>query len=258
MPLRAFNGNGVGNTFAVAQAIYYAIDNGADAINMSFSTYNNDALISEAVDSALSADLYMIAAVGNDSSNIVVYPAALAGVIGVSAIDTTEQLAAFSNYGSHVDLCAPGVNVYSALAGDFDWGTWSGTSFAAPMVTATCALLAAMTDTLANSQMDAIITLSARDTLMQDTIPDGVYDMAYGHGCLDVWGAISYYLNGGDKNRGGSQQLPGMAEAVSLIDYIYRGNNGDGVQPVKMEIYDYDGNGIINILDVTKLIRRSY
>ena len=93
-------------------------------------------------------DSLVVASAGNDATSRPYYPAALPGVIGVGALDQGSR-ARFSNFGSWVDACAPGVDVVSTFFDDFDercaccgsvtqqyrgWARWSGTSFAAPKV----------------------------------------------------------------------------------------------------------------------------
>ncbi|MEW5924600.1 MAG: S8 family serine peptidase, partial [Candidatus Zixiibacteriota bacterium] len=102
MPLRAFDAEGLGSSFKVAEAIYWAIDNGAGVINMSFSMSETDPVIYDAVSVALEANLALAASPGNDGQELTTYPAAYTGVIAISAIDSLDYIAPFSNYGNYI------------------------------------------------------------------------------------------------------------------------------------------------------------
>ncbi len=90
IPLRAFDGDGIGDQFNVAQAIDWAVRHGADIINMSFGTTDMISVLSEAIDDANSKNVVMIAATGNEGTAIPSYPAAHPDVIAVSAVDMSE------------------------------------------------------------------------------------------------------------------------------------------------------------------------
>jgi len=123
----------------VARGIRFAVDNGADVINASFGGERNN-LLREAIDFAISSNVTVVAAVGNsavDASNI--YPAAHENVIAVSASETNNSPASFSNFGSVVDVAAPGVNIVSSIPGG-GFSSDMGTSMSAPHVAAAAAM----------------------------------------------------------------------------------------------------------------------
>lgn len=140
MPQRAFKADGKGKTGDIASAIYNAVDYGAQVINMSFSMSNNSSNIREAIAYAVNHGVVLVATAGNVGTSAVRYPAFYSGVIGVAATDEYDRRASFSSYGIHVRASAPGVDVYGAYPGN-QWAWWSGTSFAAPMVSGQAALL---------------------------------------------------------------------------------------------------------------------
>jgi len=133
----------------IARAIRYAADNGAQIINMSFGKkYSpNSEMVNESIDYALSKDVLLVHAAGNESVNIdetYHYPRGLKknkkakkGFITVGAqtlMDTTYVLASFSNYGvKSVDILAPGEDIYSTVSGN-KYKRNSGTSMAAPVI----------------------------------------------------------------------------------------------------------------------------
>jgi subtilisin family serine protease len=139
MPIRAFRPDGVGTLFDVIQAVAFARDNGAHVVNMSFGAPERlrglDALVSK-----MREGVVFVAAVGNDGTTERMFPASLDSVVAVAAVDARDLKAPFSNYGREVDLAAPGEALVSAYPGA-RYATWSGTSFAAPIVSATAALV---------------------------------------------------------------------------------------------------------------------
>lgn len=141
VPLRALNGDGYGTTFSVVMAVDHAISLGVDVIAMGFGMKFDDPVLRSAMDRAELASILCVAPAGNDGSSDAQYPAAHAAVVAVAAIDSSDRKTDFSNFGTWVDVCAPGLAVYSALPGGDVWGRWEGTSFAAPLGAGLCALL---------------------------------------------------------------------------------------------------------------------
>ena len=143
MPLRAFDDNGSSDTFTIARAIRYAVDHGARVINMSFGTPADTKVLRTAVEYALNNNVILTASAGNDNTSTPQYPAAYSGVLTTASTNLMDTKAPFSNYGTPVDVDAPGVNIISAFPGKL-YGVVSGTSFSAPMTAAAAALLQGM------------------------------------------------------------------------------------------------------------------
>lgn len=140
MPLRVFDGSGQGHVFDIVRAIYHAVDHGADVINMSFSVGQGSQELRRAIQYARLHGVVCVAAAGNQGDNSLIYPAAYPDVISVASLEG-EELTLFSNYGSNiVELGAPGSGVISAFPGGLYGAGW-GTSFSAPLVAGTVALL---------------------------------------------------------------------------------------------------------------------
>jgi len=141
MPLKAFKADGTGYLSDILRAIYFAVQNGARVINMSFSfsTYSHEA--SDAIKFATRHQVICVASAGNDGKEEIVYPAALADVMGVASTTNNDTLSTFSNYGEDlVWVAAPGEGIVSTYPfGTFGAG-W-GTSFSAPFVSGAAALL---------------------------------------------------------------------------------------------------------------------
>ncbi|MEU3452475.1 type VII secretion-associated serine protease mycosin [Micromonospora sp. NPDC006766] len=125
-----------------ARAIRWAVDHGADVLNLSVVLYADNPAVRLSIAYALHRDVVVVAAAGNlhDSGNPRPYPAAYDGVLGVGAIGADGTRAGFSQTGPYVDLVAPGSDVLLA-APEQGHRRAEGTSYAAPFVAATAALL---------------------------------------------------------------------------------------------------------------------
>lgn len=141
LPVRVLDNEGWGNSFMVAQGILYAAEEGADVINMSLGMTGNQPQLEKAVRWAAERDVVLVASAGNgghDAPNH--YPAGSIHVIAVAATDSEDHIASFSNYGQHIDICAPGVGILSTYLNG-GYAVWSGTSMAAPLCSAGLALI---------------------------------------------------------------------------------------------------------------------
>jgi len=174
MPLRAgymyVDGSGYLELGDVAQAIYYAADNGATVINMSFGCPYESILMKEAINYAYSKGCIMVASSGNVdsfSAGQPFYPAANDHVIAVSAIEEDGDVSiwnfyAFSNFGDFVDICAPGTSILSTLPHD-QYGYANGTSMASPFVAGVAALLKSKHMDWTPDQVEARLKQTASD-----------------------------------------------------------------------------------------------
>jgi hypothetical protein len=138
--VRVLDGEGVGNSFQVAEGIIEAVDRGAQIINMSLGVYENVALLRQAVRYAHDQGVIMVAAAGNDGYEGMPFPAAYSEVLAVTAVDASGQQARFPNQSAEIDFAAPGVGIRAAGA-DAETVLFSGTSAAAPFVTGSLASL---------------------------------------------------------------------------------------------------------------------
>lgn len=168
MPLKVLSDTGEGEIKNVIRAIDYAINNGADIINLSFVGFDHSKSLENAIRRAYEAGILVVAAAGNEQGEgygysldaTPLYPACYDGengenmVIGVAATDTLDQKASFSSYGFKcVDISAPGVSIFSTAVyapdkkinneplNKYYDGYWSGTSMAAPLVSGALALI---------------------------------------------------------------------------------------------------------------------
>lgn len=164
MPVKVLDSSGSGTSYSVASGITYAADNGARVINLSLGGYGlgSDQTLSDAVSYAYNQGCLLVAAAGNDSSSSPLYPAAFDHVVAVAATDSTDARAWFSNYGSYVDVAAPGVSIYSTLLSN-SYGSSSGTSMATPFVSGLAALIWSLAPDLTNDEIEEIIENTAVD-----------------------------------------------------------------------------------------------
>ncbi|MGB8983928.1 MAG: S8 family peptidase, partial [Anaerolineales bacterium] len=139
MPLRVLNASGVGSYSDVAAAIVYAADNGAQVINLSLGGPNPSSMLENAVNYAIAKGVIVVAAAGNSGTEGALYPAAYPDVIAVGSVDPSLQHSNFSNYGSQIDIWAPGRDILTTKW-DGSYGLVSGTSFAAPFVAGATAI----------------------------------------------------------------------------------------------------------------------
>jgi subtilisin family serine protease len=141
MSLKAFRADGTGYLSDVLRAIYFASQNGANVINMSFSVASYSQEMAKAIKFASHHQVICVASAGNDGKDESVYPAALDNVMGVASTTNNDTLSSFSNYGQDlVWVAAPGEGIITT----YPFGTYAagwGTSFSAPMVSGAAALL---------------------------------------------------------------------------------------------------------------------
>ena len=124
------------------EGVDYAINSGAHVINMSWGGAQSSVAGQALMDAAHNNGIVCVAAAGNNNSIVPMYPGSMDNVICVGATDANDIRASFSNYGPHVDVMAPGVDIVSSLAGATDsYGELSGTSMATPFVSGLCALM---------------------------------------------------------------------------------------------------------------------
>ncbi len=157
MPLKAFQANGSGYTSDILRAIYWGTNAGARVINMSFSTPNKSLEMSLAIDYATTLGVTCVASAGNSGLETPVYPAAFDNVMGVASTTNENTLSTFSNYGPKlVWVGAPGEGVITTYPFGAYAAAW-GTSFSAPFVSGTVALLLQVQWTMVYSQAAAAL-----------------------------------------------------------------------------------------------------
>lgn len=202
MPLKVLGADGSGTTFDIINAIYFAADNGADVVNMSLGGGAYLQSFQAAINYATDKGVIVVAAAGNEKRRTVSYPAAYENVIAVGATRYDGTKAPYSNYGTGLDIMAPGgdtkvdqngdgygdgilQNTFASSPSEFGYYFYQGTSMASPHVAATAALLVSYAQNsglVVNPQLITDILLSSAKYLGSSYF--------YGAGLLDASAAL--------------------------------------------------------------------
>jgi len=133
---------GQSNGYLVAEAMLQALADGCRVINISMVMYGQHAAIRRAINHCYRNQCLTVVASGNDNDTIPLYPASDGLALTVAALDSGDVIADFSGYGTHIDVCAPGVEICAPYNSE-SFARWSGTSFAAPFASGQAALITA-------------------------------------------------------------------------------------------------------------------
>jgi subtilisin family serine protease len=184
MPLKAFRADGSSNLSDIIGAIYYAANNGANVLSMSFSIGQPSPGLQAAVQYALSKNVILVAASGNDGLKTLVYPASYNSVIGVGSSTNSDLRSVFSNYGSGVvAFAAPGEGVVTTYPGASYAAGW-GTSFSTPMLAGSASLV-----------LQVRPTAKPGDVLNALSKTRQISDMGYGR--IDLYLSLTNLVAGG-------------------------------------------------------------
>jgi subtilisin family serine protease/subtilase family serine protease len=279
--------DGTCDDFAIQQAIARAIADGAQVINMSLGDKAYSQSLDQAVQDAWNAGIVIVAGAGNDGTTERFYPAALDNVISVAAFDEDHRRPSFSNYGSWVDISAPGNSIMSTYplatcgasgapgqAGCYTWST--GTSMATPYVAGAAALVWSRGDVTSNSDVVNILLDSADG----QGVGGPRLDSWTIHGGLNLYSALTYSRTRPVANAGPDQSVTdndGDGTAAITVDgsasfdrngtiasYAWREGNSflsgnaiatvslpAGVHTLTLEVTDNDGESATDSVDVT-------
>ncbi|MBW4632510.1 MAG: S8 family serine peptidase [Iphinoe sp. HA4291-MV1] len=165
MPVKVLDDSGSGSYDAIANGIHYAVDHGANVINLSLGGSSSDSTLEKAIEYASSKGVVVVMAAGNDGGFQPGYPAHYADKwgIAVGAVDKNKNIADFSNRAGMSPLTyvtAPGVDVYSTIP-DNKYASYSGTSMATPHVAGVVALMLSANHNLTDAQVRQIVADTA-------------------------------------------------------------------------------------------------
>lgn len=183
IPVKVLGADNNGSYFAIANGITWAADQGARIINLSLGGSTPSQVLQDAVNYAWNKNAVLIASAGNDGVNTPRYPAACNNVVAVSATNSTDERPSWSNYGTYVDISAPGQGVLS-LYGTDTYAFWNGTSFSCPIASGTIALMASANPLLSNGNLVNLLLAST------DDIGVAGYDTFFGTGRVNASAAV--------------------------------------------------------------------
>ena len=165
MPVRVLDPNGMGDVWRLAKAMVWAAANGANVINLSLGTYTRTHVANELISGLATTGrgVVVVAAAGNAASNLPQFPAGEGGarLLAVAASTPIDTLAPFSDFGSWVDVAAPGAGIWSTVPGG-QYATWTGTSMASGLASGDAALVRAAYPSMSAQTVISRITGTAR------------------------------------------------------------------------------------------------
>jgi len=173
VPIKVLDHAGSGTMDNILLGINWARAKGVKIMNMSFGQYLPDSMLEQACQNAYNDGIVLVSAAGNGNVDWPSYPAYYSTVIAVGAVDTLEarsiwsgvdpntHLTQASNYGSWVDVCAPGTSILSTYKGTSQYSSSSGTSLASPFVAGVAGLILSINPALTNRQVYDRITIEA-------------------------------------------------------------------------------------------------
>lgn len=230
-----------------ADAIYYAVDNGASVINLSAGGNSSSFLLEEAINYAYDNNVPIVVSTGNQNS-MIQYPAKYLNTLAIGSTnsDDTRSLPFFwsntsgSNYGLELDFVAPGNYIYGlSHISNTDFNRyWGGTSQAAPHVTGVVSLLLSLDPDLTVSEIKTILKESSEDQIgdLDDTVG---WDQYYGYGRVNAYNALVSRVLSSCFCCGLENDIVLYPNPISKNDTIKISNVHKGTYDI--EIYNFSG-----------------
>jgi len=193
MPLKALDSDNSGFYSWWADAIEYAVDNGANVINMSLGGTGYSQALRDAVLYAYQAHVPIVAAMMNDGDATPYYPAVFTETIAVGSTDRHDDRWSSSNFGDHIDLVAPGVSIWSTTWDDA-YATRNGTSMAAPHVAGVLGLVHSVRPGYTVEELRGVLRATADDQVGPANEDKKGWDSYFGSGRLNAARATRYVV----------------------------------------------------------------
>ncbi|HBF36374.1 MAG TPA: peptidase S8 [Firmicutes bacterium] len=191
MPVKVLDDDGNGDDANIVKGIQYATDHGAQVINMSLGGPGASDALQDAINYAINHGVTVVVAAGNEDGAIDT-PGNCQGVITVGAIDRNQQRASYSNFGTKLDVVAPGSDILSTYIdgkGPSGYTYFSGTSMATPFVSGVAAVIKSVNPKLSPAEVTDIIHRSATD------LGAPGFDKYYGYGLINADKAVTLALS---------------------------------------------------------------
>ena len=242
MPLRVSDPTGYAYWSTVAQAITFAVDNGARVANISYVGLMSSSSILSASQYMKSKGGLVVVAAGNNAKDEGYGPTT--HLIPVSATTGSDTLAGFSSYGNFVAIAAPGEGIWTTTRGG-GYGSWQGTSFASPVVAGTVALMMAAQPGLSSTEVESLLFSTAVD------LGTAGRDRYFGHGRVNAEAAVLAAA--------GAKMTSDTTAPVASISAPLGGSMVSGLVPVDVAASDNTGatkvelrvNGAVHATDTS-------
>ncbi len=228
--IRVGDDAGKADAFALAAGILAAVDSGAQIVNISMGTTENNPLIEEAVAFAHDHNVLIVAAAGNSEGADATYPAAYPSVISVGAVDASGEHLDFSNFGTYLSLTAPGYALDTVWPGN-TYASISGTSASAPIVSG------AIAATMSNGGGVTMSASKAAEIVMQYSNEAGIPgpDSEYGVGILDLGRVMS-------------RAIPGIVDAAITHQRIVKSSDAASSDEIQVTVQNRGTAILVNTL----------
>ena len=231
MAIKGIDANSSGFYSWWISGIYYAVDNGANVINMSLGGNSNSAILKDAINYAVDKGVVVVVCMMNTNSQNTFYPAAFPAVIAVGSTDPDDtRTAPFfwsassgSNYGTHISVVAPGNFIFGLhYKSNTNYTSyWGGTSQATPLVAGIASLLLAQKPSRTPAEIKSIIQSTSEDQVGDPLEDIEGWDKYYGYGRVNAFKALSQILSLKDPLAKNEQAFvyPNPAKETFKVDF---------------------------------------
>ncbi len=205
MPLKVLNSSNSATYAAMANSLYYAVDNGAKVVSMSIGGSSTSSLIANAISYMKTNNVLLVACMMNNNNEVANYPAAYStaydNVIAVGSTDANDKRTqpffwsstSGSSYGNHINVVAPGNYIYGlGIDSNTSYNSyWGGTSQATPLVAGVASLILSKKPTLTPAQVRNILQLTAEDMKGVPAEDTAGFDKYHGWGRINAYAALN-------------------------------------------------------------------